>query len=252
MGGDVTPLPGRVVARVLARSLLVQAAWNYTSLQGVGAAFAMLPALDYLHRDPDAFAEAVQRHAEPFNAHPYLSSLALGSFCRMEAEGEPGDRISRFRTAVGGPLGALGDRLVWAAWLPLCTVVAVCLYLAGLAPLWTVLAFLVVYNAGHLVLRVWGFREGWESGIGLAVRLRSADLANLSRRVERWLVGALGFLVGLAILAPTLRGELPVPWASAALLVMALGAILGPRVWRPTAAVTVAAVASILTFGFFV
>jgi hypothetical protein len=70
--------------------------------------------------------------------------------------------------------------------------------------------------------------------------------------VERWLVGALGFLVGLAILVPTLRGELPVPWASAAVIVTALGAILGPRVWRPTAAATVIAVASILTFGFFV
>lgn len=247
----VTDLPPAVVASVVARSLLIQAAWNYDSLQGVGAAFAILPALEHLHPDPDDLAQALQRHAEPFNAHPYLSALALGSFCRMEAEGEPGERIRRFRTAVGGPLGALGDRLVWAAWLPLCTVVAVCLYLAGLGPLWTVLIFLGVYNAGHVTLRIWGFREGWEAGIGLAVRLRSAGLANLSSRVERWLVTALGFLVGLAILAPALRGELALPWAAAALSALALGAALGPRVWRPTAAVTVAAVASILTFGFF-
>jgi len=246
------PLPTDVAMRVLARSLLVQAAWNHQTRQGTGMAYAMIPALEYIHRSPEALQEALNRHAAPFNAHPYLDTLALGSLCRLEADGESDEAIRRFRGAIGGPLGALGDRLVWAGWLPLCTVLAVCLYLAGLGPIWTVLAFLVTYNAGHLWLRVWGFREGWGAGIGVAARLRGAGLAEVSARLERWLAASLGLLVGLAIMAPAVAGRLPIPWAVAGLAVMAVGAVAGPRAWRATAVATVAAVGSILTFGLFV
>ena len=252
MAGVITALPPSVAARVVARSLLVQAAWNHLTRQGTGMAYAMLPALEYIHEDPQALQAALNRHAEPFNAHPYLDTLALGSLCRLEAEGEPDERIRRFRAALGGPLGALGDRLVWAGWLPLCTVLALCLYLAGLGPLWTVLIFLSVYNAGHLGLRIWGFREGWGAGGMLAVRLRGAGLAQVSARLERWLAAALGLLVGLTIAAPAVEGRLPLPWAVAGVTVLALGALVGPRAWRPTAVATVAAVGSLLTFGFLV
>jgi mannose/fructose/N-acetylgalactosamine-specific phosphotransferase system component IID len=245
-------LPATVAARVLARSFLVQAAWNHRSRQGTGMAYAMLPALEHIHRDPQAMQAALDRHAELFNAHPYLDTLALGSLCRLEADGESDERIRRFRSAIGGPLGALGDRLVWAGWLPLCTVLAVCLYLAGLGPAWTVATFLVVYNVGHVGLRIWGFREGWGAGAGVAARLREAGLAEVSARLERWLAVALGLLVGLAIVAPALGGTLPLPWAAAGLSLLAIGAVAGPRAWRATAVATIAAVGLILTFGLFV
>lgn len=247
-----TTLPVRVAARVLARSLLVQAAWNDRTRQGTGMAYAMVPALEYIHREPEPLQEALARHAAPFNAHPYLDTLVLGSLCRLEAEGESDDRIRGFRNAIGGPLGGLGDRLVWAAWLPLCAVLAICLYLAGLGPVWTVAVFLGLYNAGHLGLRFWGFREGWSAGGAVAARLRSAGLVEVSVRLEGWLAGAMGILVGLAIVAPALEGTLPVPWAVAGLGVVVTGAVAGQRVWRPTAVVTIAAVVSILTMGLFV
>jgi len=99
---------------------------------------------------------------------------------------------------------------------------------------------------------VWGFREGWGAGIGVAARLRGAGLAEVSARLERWLAASLGLLVGLAIMAPAVAGRLPIPWAVAGLAVMAVGAVAGPRAWRATAVATVAAVGSILTFGLFV
>jgi hypothetical protein len=74
----------------------------------------------------------------------------------------------------------------------------------------------------------------------------------LARRLEGWLAGALGLLVGLALLAPAARGELPLAWAAAGLGVLGLGAALGPRLWRPTAAVTVAAIGLVLLSGFVV
>lgn len=245
-------VPNLVLIRMFFRSFLLQAAWNYRTLQGSGLAWVLLPLLRHLHGRGEALDRAVERHAGPFNAHPYLAALALGSLSRLETEGSSAEMIRRFRTALGGPLGALGDRLVWAAWLPLCAVVAVCLYWAGLSPGWVLVVFLATYNAGHLFLRIWGFREGWEAGSDLAVRIRTMGLSALASRVEGWLAGALGVLVGLTIVAPALQEELALPWAFGGLGVLVVGIVLGPRVWRPTAVATVAGVGLILVAGFFI
>src|SRR5256886_7465612 len=65
-----------------------------------------------------AYRAAVARGAHFFNAHPYLCGLAVGAAARAEHEGVPPEQVERLRTALCGPLGSLGDRLVWAGWLP--------------------------------------------------------------------------------------------------------------------------------------
>ena len=66
------------------RSFLIQGSWNNRTMIGGGFAFALLPILRRVHRgDPEAFREALQRHSEHFNAHPYLANLALGAASRM-------------------------------------------------------------------------------------------------------------------------------------------------------------------------
>jgi len=64
------------------------------------------------------------RQSAYFNAHPYLAAVAVGALARAELAGVPPERIERFRTALSGPLGSVGDRLVWAGWLPFCSLVA--------------------------------------------------------------------------------------------------------------------------------
>lgn len=244
-------IPPGLALQVLLRSFLLQAAWNYRTLQGAGAAFALLPVLRRRNPEPEALERALARHADHFNAHPYLASLALGSLARMEWDGVEGETIRRFRAALGGPLGALGDRLVWAGWLPLCSVVSLSLLWAGLAPGWVLAVFLLLYNAGHLALRVWGFHEGWNAGLGLAARLRTMGLTGMALRLEGWLAGAMGFLVGLALLGPGLRGGLAPEWAVPGVVLLGVGALLGPRAWRMTAAVTVAGIGTVLAMGVF-
>lgn len=243
-------LPPGVVVGVLLRSTLLQAAWNYRTLQGAGVAFALMPVLRHVHRDPGALSEAVQRHARHFNAHPYLASLALGSLARLEADAAGDETIRRFQAALGGPLGALGDRLVWAAWLPFCSVVGLILHWLGVAPVSVLAVFLTLYNLGHLGLRVWGFREGWAAGTGLAARLRTMGLAGVALRLEGWLAAALGVLVGLALVAPGVRSEVGIVWTGAGVGVLLAGVLLGPRAWRATAAVTVTVVGVLTAAGF--
>src|SRR5690606_5329083 len=113
---------------------------------------------------PERLNEAVERHSGLFNSHPYLAPVALGAVASMEAAGDDRVIIERFKTAVRGSLGTLGDRLVWATWRPVCLLFALALALAG-ASWWAVVAaFLLVYNVGHGWLRLWGFRAGLAEG----------------------------------------------------------------------------------------
>src|SRR5205085_2282072 len=126
-----------------------------------------------------AYRAAVARGAHFFNAHPYLCGLAVGAAARAEHEGVPPEQVERLRTALCGPLGSLGDRLVWAGWLPFTSGLGLIGVALGLGfP--AILGFLVVFNAGHVALRWWALRAGWTHGVRVAVAMigRAAKIVN--------------------------------------------------------------------------
>src|SRR5207237_198045 len=108
------------LGRSLLRLFTVQGSWNYERLQGIGVGVAEEPLLRDLRAAGNGavYRAAVARGAHFFNAHPYLCGLAVGAAARAEHEGATPDQIERLRSALCGPLGSLGDRLVWAGWLP--------------------------------------------------------------------------------------------------------------------------------------
>ncbi len=193
MAGAVSRLRGAVTARMYLRLFTIQGSWNYETMIGAGLAFAMLPVLRSVH-GPEEAEEAALRHARFFNAHPYLCGVAAGALARMEVEGVPADTQERFKDALRGALGALGDQLVWAGWRPFCVLLALAGALLG-APWWLVLAgFLALYNAGHLTLRAWGLVIGLEEGPRVARRLRDPWL----KQAQRFLAAAATLLAGFA------------------------------------------------------
>jgi len=171
--GPQPTLPLMTRVTMFVRLLAVQGAWNYETLVGNGIGFCVEPALRRLPGgiDGEAYHAALARESQYFNAHPYLTSVAVGALARAELEGEAPERIERFRTALCGPLGALGDRLVWATFLPLCSFMALVVFGLGASPLVTVATFLGLYNAGHLGLRIWGLQAGWRRGMAVAQSL---------------------------------------------------------------------------------
>ena len=182
------------------RSFLVQASWNNRTMIGGGFAFAILPVLRWLHKgDDESFRKTLQRHSEHFNAHPYLAGLALGAVCRMEEDARDPEEVRRFKLAVRGPLGGLGDALVWVGWRPATVLAALVLALAGAPPGVTVFFFLALYNAGHLVLRAWGFRVGLEWGSQVGEPLRAVALRKQADHFAAIGVFLLGGLAGLAL-----------------------------------------------------
>ncbi len=152
------------------RLFAVQGSWNYETMLGNGIAFCTEPALRLLPGGMRGkpYSDALGRQARYFNAHPYLAGVAVGALARAELDGVPAKMIERFRTALGGPLGSVGDRLVWASWLPLCSLIALGAFGVGARPTAVIAIFLITYNIGHLVLRAWGLRVGFQRGLRVA------------------------------------------------------------------------------------
>jgi len=192
---EVTPaMPAS--RRVLLRLFVIQAAWNYERMQGIGFGYAAEPALRHLAGGPagEKYRQALARESQFFNAHPYLAGLAVGAAIRAEFDGQPKERIERLREALCGPLGSIGDRLFWASWLPICAALGLMLFVFG-ARVWAAIAFLVLYNAAHLYCRVWSLRVGWERGMQVAGAMSTPVL----RASARLAAPAAGVMVGLAL-----------------------------------------------------
>ena len=238
------------LARMALRSLTLQGSWNYLTMLGGGFAFAILPALLRLHgHDPAALQSALRRHSEHFNAHPYLSGVALGAVARMEASRVDPEHIRRFKTAVRGPLGGLGDTLVWAGGLPALLLVALALVRLG-APAWVaIVVFLGCYNAGHAALRIWGFRVGFRSGAAVGSHLRQVDLPAWGGRFQAAAVTLLGaVLVALFVAEGPLSTVAPW-WVVPAGALFVTGALRGRELWRPAGVAFAFAIAGLFALG---
>jgi PTS system mannose-specific IID component len=224
----VNTLPRGVRRAMLLRSFAVQGSWNYRTLIGTGLAFVLAPALrDLYGTDAPRLREALARHADLFNAHPYLATVAAGAIARLEADAAPPELIGRFKAALRGSLGSLGDRLVWLVWRPATALLMVALLLAGL-PWWlAVTAFLASYNALHLWMRAWGLRTGYAQGLQVARALREAPFERLGERAS----DAGAFLAGFAaVLAVGSGGRHDWPYAALGVAALVAGVMLGPRV----------------------
>lgn len=205
----------------LLRLFAVQGSWNYERMLGLGVGVAQEPLLrDLGANGSPAYRGAVARAAHFFNAHPYLCGLAVGAAARAEHDGASPEQVERLRTALCGPLGSLGDRLVWAGWLPCVSALAVAALTLG-AGFWAIVGFLVLYNLGHVSLRWWALRAGWDHGARVAAALHHRGLARAQRLVGPATALAAGFALPLA--AQWLGGPLGGRAGALALLAAAAG-----------------------------
>ena len=200
---SVTPprLPFRTRAAMFLRLLAVQGAWNYETLMGNGIAFAVEPALRLLPggKHGSAYRAAMARQASYFNANPYLAGIAIGALANAELTEQAPERIERFHTACCSPLGSVGDRLVWAGWLPACSLAALLAFGLGMRPAGVVLLFLGTFNAGTMALRYWGLRVGYRDGLGVASALGAPLLRQGPAQVARLTALLAGIALPLAV-----------------------------------------------------
>lgn len=235
------------MSRSLVRLLSLQASFTFERLQGIGIAVAEEPLLEPLGRDTPEARAARSRSAAYFNAHPFLAGIAVGALARAELDREDGDRILRLRTALSGPLGALGDQLFWAGIVP--AIMGLMLLASSLGRgLEALLGIVIGYNVCRILVTAWGLRLGLAHGIAVAGEIshtRLRDMAGWAGALAAVVIGAampwvtaglldrggpnpLGLLlIGLGIAVGLLTRRRPVP---APLLTLGAGAVL--LLWR--------------------
>lgn len=211
------------------RTFAVQGSWNYSTLVGTGIAYAMLPLLRRIHAgDPVRLRQSVERHMQPFNGHPYLCAMAVGALSRLEQDRVDPETIERFRNALRGPLGTVGDRAIWGQWRPICALAGTLFYLLGASPGWSVAGFLLLYNGGHIAVRAWGYARGWQAGLQVGRYLKGAWLERWADRL--WPINI--FLTGCVatLLAGRVVGEEAGPPGAGYLI--AVGCVIGLTAFR--------------------
>jgi mannose/fructose/N-acetylgalactosamine-specific phosphotransferase system component IID len=184
--------------RTTGRLLVLQASWTYERLQGLGAGFAILPLLAGLRDDPERYRAAVGRSTEYFNSHPYLAGIAVGAAARAEQEGAAGTAIQRLKTALSGPLGALGDQLFWVGVVPAISGALLAgVALGGGVP--AVATGFLLYVVVRVMVTAWGLRLGLSAGLRVPVALKASGLSQQVRRVGNVAGFAIGVMLPLVL-----------------------------------------------------
>lgn len=200
MNGERISIGTRDLAGVFWRSFLLQASWNFERMQSLGFAFAMLPVLRRLYPDAAQYVSRVREHMTYFNTQPYMASFVLGAVSRREqdlaAGRRPPEDIAEIKTALAGPLGALGDGFFWGGIKPLAAVLAAAFLLPGMW--WAPLFYLVFYNIWHVGARAWLLLLGYRSDGDISAFLGRYPLPAAAQVFKAMTLGVIGCLLGLA------------------------------------------------------
>lgn len=164
-----------VFISVLIRSFFIQSVWNYKSLLSLGFCFSMLPMAKFLYKnDKDKINAFIKRHLGFINGHPFFLSFALGVTMRLEEEIKQGngdeEKLVKFKEALIGPLGAIGDQIFWASVKPATFTLGVLGFflIENINLRLTFLCVLaILYNAPHLYIRVVGIIKGYQEGFSI-------------------------------------------------------------------------------------
>ncbi|MDO4680667.1 MAG: PTS system mannose/fructose/sorbose family transporter subunit IID [Aerococcus sp.] len=149
------------------RLTFIQACWNYERMHNVGMAYTIMPVLKKLYPKKEDYTQALARHLEFFNCHPYLEAPIVGVVLAFEEEKANGTEIddstiNSVKVGMMGPLAGVGDPIFWGTMRPVLGAFAASLALSQsmLGPL----LFFVLWNVIRIAF-VWGTQEfGYRSG----------------------------------------------------------------------------------------
>ncbi|MBI5058397.1 PTS system mannose/fructose/sorbose family transporter subunit IID [candidate division KSB1 bacterium] len=187
--------------QIALRSYVLQTLLNFRTMQGPGYLFSLLPAL----RRGGGRAAELRRAAGFMNSHPVFAAYAQGAILRRLREKSPaGDaEFNSWRESLAGPLGLLGDQLIWDRWKPI-------VFAAGIIPIllwpsvisWAVTASicLLVYNVPLYRLRVFAVRRGYELGERVLQVLGEPWVGRVRKALNRTGVVVAGLVLGVSLI----------------------------------------------------
>lgn len=223
-GNRGVTLDRSVLTRVFFRSLWLQGLWTVQRGQNLGCLYSLWPVVDRLYERSEDRAEVARTHAGFFSTHPYTAGVVLGVVAGLETDrargnGPSSESIAAARSAMSGPLAALGEAFFWSLWRPLSFLAALALALIHPGrPVRIALLFLIVYNVLHLGARWQGLRWGYRWRTAVVPRLEPLRLQRVLAAAA--VAGAAG-TVALAV-AALAAGRASLALAGAAVAAAAL------------------------------
>lgn len=149
------------------RHQFLQGSWNYERMQNGGWCYSIIPAIKKLYKDPQDRADALKRHLEFYNTHPYVSAPVMGVTLALEEERANGAEINNqaiqgVKVGMMGPLAGVGDPIFWGTLRPICAALGASLAMGGslLGPI----LFFVLFNVVRLLIRWYGIKYGYTKG----------------------------------------------------------------------------------------
>lgn len=154
---------------------------DYPGQMHAGFTYALIPALKKIYADDkQKRLDAYNRHmSEYFNVTPYVCGLPLGVVLAMEEQNAQdkdfdASSITGIKTALMGPLSAIGDTVFHATLRVIATAVVISMASQGnvLGPV----LFFLIFNIPQLILRWWTLRSGYDMGTKLLEQAESSGI----------------------------------------------------------------------------
>lgn len=198
MSDKKVTLDKKIRRSVMWRSMFLQGSWNYERMQNGGWAYSLIPALKKLYPSGEEAKEALKRHLELFNTHPYVAAPIIGVTLALEEERANGAdiddaAIQGVKVGMMGPLAGIGDPVFWFTVRPIVGAIAASLAVGGsiIAPLF----FFIVWNAIRIAF-LWYTQEfGYKSGSAITKDLGGGLLQTVTKGASILGMFVLGVLI---------------------------------------------------------
>ncbi|WP_370627589.1 PTS mannose transporter subunit IID [Sodalis sp. CWE] len=173
------------IRNVFIRSNLFQGSWNFERMQALGFCFSILPAIRRLYPENNKERkQAIKRHLEFFNTHPYVAAPILGVTIAMEEKRANGDdidnaAINSLKVGLMGPLAGVGDPIFWGTMRPVFAALGAGIAMSSGSLLGPIL-FFISFNTVRLIVRYYGLTYGYYKGINIIKDMGSGFLRKLT------------------------------------------------------------------------
>ena len=119
---DTTPaerVSKSALTKMIWRSTMLQASFNYERMQSCGWLWAMLPGLEEIHTEKEDLATSMTHNMDFINTHPFAVTFVMGIVLSMEQLKTDVQTIRSVRISVAAPLDGIGDALFWYTLVPI-------------------------------------------------------------------------------------------------------------------------------------
>nr|WP_218153258.1 PTS mannose transporter subunit IID [Xenorhabdus koppenhoeferi] len=202
---------------VFLRSNLFQGSWNFERMQALGFCFSMIPAIRRLYpENTEERKQALKRHMEFFNTHPYVAAPILGVTMAMEEQRANGadiddGAINGIKVGLMGPLAGVGDPIFWGTVRPVFAALGAGIAMSG-SPMGPIM-FFVLFNLVRLLTRYFGVAYGYKKGLDIVKDMGGGFLQKMTEGASILGLFVMGALVNkwTKVNIPLVVSEVPDP-----------------------------------------